>query len=161
MAKITVSAGGASYVHSSVKFDCQRTINMYGERGTSGSTDEWCWIGRPGSRLFGVISTGTGTGNRALFKTSSGRAFAVFGNTFSEFIDDGTEIVRGTIATNQGKVSMAENGQVIMIVDGSAGYFYNLTANILTLITDSNFFQNCSTVVYLDGYFIFNQIIIM
>lgn len=157
MRKMKLSGGGPSYSHFGVKFDCQRTFNFYGERGTSGSADDWAWIGRPGLELFGEISGAIGEGNRCLFKTSQGRCFAVVGNSLAELSADGTETNRGNLGTTQGKVSMAENGVVIMIVDGSAGYFYNLSTNTLTLITDADFFQNCSSVIFLNGYFVFNR----
>lgn len=158
MSIIKLSGGGASYKHSSVKFDCQNTINMYGERGVSGSADEWVWIGRPGSKLFGNATSGSGEGNRALFKTSLNRCFAVNGNSLFEIQENGTDTLLGTLSSNTGRVSMAENGLVIMIVDGINGYFFNLTTNVLTQITDPDFDQACSTVVYLDGRFVFNRI---
>lgn len=155
--KMKLSGGGPSYQHFGVKFDCQRTLNFYGERGTSGSVDDWAWIGRPGLELFSEVSGQIGDGNRCLFTTSKGRCFTVVGNVFAELAEDGTATERGIMGTSYGRVSMAENGIVVMIVDGSSGYFYNLATDTLTLITDADFIQNSSFVVFINGYFIFNR----
>mgnify|MGYP006266407135 CR=1 FL=1 len=157
MSKMKLSGGGPSYNHFSLKFDCQRTFNFYGERGTTGSADDYAWIGRPGLQFFGEVIGNIGDGNRCLFRTAQGRCFAVMGNVLAELSEDGTATARGYLGTTQGQVRMAENGVVVMIVDGSAGYFYNLTTNSLTLITDPDFFQNCSSLVFLNGYFVFNR----
>lgn len=59
----------------------------------------------------------------------------------------------GTLVTSQSVVSMASNGQEIMIVDGLNGYYYDINANTLTQISDPDF-PGGEIVCFIDGYFI-------
>ena len=69
---------------------------------------------------------------------------------------DSTFAVRsviGTMLTNSGHVSMAENGTQLMIVDGANGYIWDdATFQAIT----SPDFPGADFVVFKDGYFIFN-----
>ena len=60
----------------------------------------------------------------------------------------------GTIGTVSDTVSMASNGTEIILVDGSAGYLINTTANTVTQITDPDFPNGVRRATYQDGYFI-------
>jgi len=89
-------------------------------------------------------------------------AYFVVHDTLYEFTSGGTAISRGSINTITGPVSMAHNGvradanQQIMIVDGSDGWIYDNTAQTLTRISDTDY-TNSTSVVFLDGYFVFAQ----
>ena len=80
-------------------------------------------------------------------------AFVVSGLELYEINSDGTGTLRGTLSTATSRVSMAENGTQLMIVDGQYGYIYNMDTNVFAQITDSDF-PVCATVTYQDGYFI-------
>jgi hypothetical protein len=85
--------------------------------------------------------------------------FAVVDKTLYEITTIGTSISCGTLKTNTGIVTFADNGHGsgrgygMIIVDGQYGYIYNLTQNVLTDITDSAF-PACSHVVFINGYFV-------
>lgn len=50
--------------------------------------------------------------------------YAVVANKLYEVRTDGSYVERGTLATSEGSVSMADNGIQLMIVDGNNGYIY-------------------------------------
>lgn len=93
----------------------------------------------PGLRRFGSIPTTNLGACRQLFTASNGRTFTVNGNRFSEVLIDGTVSFIGYIQSYSGQVSMAENGKLLMIVDGIAGYILRFTDNNFTRITDQYF----------------------
>ena len=86
------------------------------------------------------------------------KAYFVIGNTLYEVTASGSSVSRGTLSTSTGRVSMAHNGvragavQQIFIADGSGRYIYDNTTSTLTAYTD----YAAVTVVFLDGYFVFN-----
>lgn len=142
---------GGSYEMDALTFDCQRTINMYpiiSESGTSKSVAALVSI--PGYELFATVGGGAIRGAKTV---ASGRAFVVSGLELYEINSDGTGTLRGTLSTATSRVSMAENGTQLMIVDGQYGYIYNMDTNVFAQITDSDF-PVCATVTYQDGYFI-------
>ena len=64
----------------------------------------------------------------------------------------------GTISTTTGSVKMTYNSTQLIILDKStAGYIVTLATGALTAIADVDF-QGGSSVVYLDGYFIYNPV---
>jgi len=96
-----------------------------------------------------------------------GTLFVVIGDTLYEVSATGSFISRGTLNSSAGAVDMAHNGsedgQQIMIVDGTNGYIYDSSTTTLSTISDADFpgvAANTSvpTVVeYFDSYFIVND----
>lgn len=122
-------------------------INMYAEQNNRG---------RAGFDLYrtpGLISFASLSGSpvRGLIAVS-GVLYAVSGNAFYSVNSSGTGTSKGTLNTSSGRVSMASNGNEIMVVDGTDGWIYNITADTFTQITDADF-PGASTVVYVDTYF--------
>lgn len=119
----------------------------------------------PGLRRYTQTSIGTANSGacRALFTTSSGRTFQVTGNEVREVLVTGTRVLIGTLSTYTGTVQMAENGSLVMVVDGANGWILRLADNNWTKITDEYFPGNDSGtlapthVTYLDTYFIVNN----
>ena len=153
---------GGLYSSRSIAVDNQECLNWYPEvyGGGDNAKSSMVLMPTPGLSLFAESSL---TGEvRALYVTGTGRMFAVIGSTLSEFSATGAETVCGTLLTSTGYVCMADNGEGsgrgvgLIIVDGQHGYFFNLSTNIFTKITDVSFPQ-CSTVAFLDGYFIVNE----
>jgi len=64
----------------------------------------------------------------------------------------------GTLLSNANPVSMRHNGLggQVVIVDGLNGYFYDISTQALTIITDPNFL-GADTVAFIDGWWIFNE----
>src|SRR3954469_25247114 len=80
--------------------------------------------------------------------------FFVHRGTFWQVDNAGVATNRGTLNTTTGKVSMAENGTQIVIVDGTNGYVYNMSTNAFAQIVDADFPNGAFTVAWLDSYFI-------
>jgi hypothetical protein len=58
------------------------------------------------------------------------------------------------ISDSDAYVRFADNGEVLCIVDGNQGWFYNLNNGAAALITDAEFPANPIDVVFLDTYFL-------
>lgn len=113
-------------------------------------------IGTPGLKL--LVNVGSGP-VRGMWFTTTGAFYVVRGNTVYQLDNTFTATTIGTIETQSGPVSMADNGSlngfgVLVIVDGVNGYSVNLTTNVLTQIIDDNWLGS-NLVCYQDGYFIF------
>lgn len=155
---------GPSYTLQSFNIECQRAVNIYPQMDETGTgKNVAALIGTPGLKVFTVLDEGKPV--RGMLTTSTGRLFAVTFTTLWEVMGDGTKINRGTLNSSAGFVGMAENGQEMMLVDGPNGYTYGLIDNsahpdkpqqdVLTPIGDN--FPGGATVVFQDGFFIFNQ----
>lgn len=142
---------GPTYNMDAVTFDAQRCVNMYpmaSETGTSKSVS--ALRSAPGYDLFAEAGGGPIRGAKT---AANGRGFVVSGFDLYELNTDGTATDRGNLLTATSRVSMAENGDELMIVDGTYGYIFNYGTNTLTQISDPDF-PACNTVTFLDGYFI-------
>ena len=148
---------GGAYEGRSTNVSPETCINLFYEKGISGEA----LVGTAGST---VHTAGTSTTEAEVRGgiAYNGKAYFVIGSTLYEINSAGTATSRGTLNTSNGRVSMAHNGvrtsgnQQIMIVDGTDGYYYDNSTSTLTQITDSNFVSG-STVVFIDGYFVFNE----
>jgi hypothetical protein len=152
---------GGSYQSRSIAFDGQRTINLYPELSSIGggkNGEVGALYSCPGLKLAQVLGAGPIRG--AHLTASANLGFVVSGNeVFQISSAQGTPIaVSGNLLTSQGTVSIADNGEHILIVDGQYGYTINLTSPSpsLVLISDPNFFP-ADTVDYLGGYFILDK----
>ncbi len=87
---------------------------------------------------------------------AQGRAFFVNDATLYEVYENTAFESRGTLNTNSGPVSMADNGLQLVMVDGDNGYILNFATNTFSLIV-SDGFLGADTVCFIDGYFIFNK----
>lgn len=141
--------------------------NMYLERAQSdNSKASYFLLKIPGLRRMNEATIGsTNIGAcRAMLTCSNYRTFRVSGNKFQEILFDGSIITRGSLNTYSGAVSMAENGTLIMLVDGQDGWIFRMTDNNFTRITDEFFPGNDigtlapTHVTYLDTYFIVNVV---
>lgn len=142
---------GPTYTMDAVTYDCQDCVNLYpiiSETGTSKSVA--ALRSAPGYEAFSEESAGPGRGAKT---AANGRGFVVTGTTLYELNTDGSRTSRGTILTNTSRVSMAENGLQLMVVDGAYGYILEFATNIFTQITDPDF-PVSEVVTFQDGYFI-------
>lgn len=143
---------GPTYTLQSFTVDCQRTVNLYPQVDESGVGKNIASLfSTPGLKL--AYDLGANPVRESL-TTSLGRVFVVSGSTLFELFQDGTNMNRGTLATSTGPVGMAENGEMIMLVDGPNGYGYDLSGNTFSTLSD---FPGGVTIAFQDGYFIFNQ----
>lgn len=142
---------GATYTMDAMTFDKQRCVNMYpitSEVGTSKSVAALRSV--PGYETKYTLGGG---GIRGAITCGGGRCFVVSGSDFYELFEDFTTTDRGNLLTSTTRCSLAENGDQVIVVDGTTGYIFNLGANTFTEIADVNF-PVCQNVTYQDGYFI-------
>ena len=146
---------GPSYTQRSVNVDCQRCINLYPELdeiGTGKEREVAALVSTPGLSLLATIGSGPIRGN---YFTSNGQLFVVSGNTLYSVSAAWVATSVGTLSTSSGVVSMADNGTLLILVDGANGYIYNMSGSVFSQISDPNFFGG-NQVVTQDTYFIFN-----
>lgn len=124
----------------------ERRINCFPELGEGKTVNKI--HGTPGSKLFSNIGTFS---SRGLYVFND-LLYTVMGNTLYEVATDGTATSKGTVNTNYGRVSMADNGTELIIVDGTNGYIFS--SDTLTQIADADFPNGATTVAFLGGYFI-------
>lgn len=108
--------------------------------------------GTPGLTVFAVAP---GAGQiRGLFTAANGRCFVVQADGFYEVTSTGSVSLRGTLLTVAGPVVMEENGQTLMLVDGTYGYTFTYLTNTYLQILDPDF-PGSNRVSFLDGYLVF------
>ena len=163
---------GSMSKNRSTAIDGQECINWYTEYYApttfdavntrhQGAKSDKANLPTPGTKLFATCE-GNG-GIRGEWYSSDGRMFAVCGNTLNEITMFGQTVSRGTLKTSSGLVSFSENingqdrGNGLIIVDGVYGYMFNLSTLQFLQITDVAF-PRCSHVVFLNGYFIVNEL---
>lgn len=144
---------GPAYESRSLNLNAQRCVNLYLEMGGPKGKTPIALYGTPGLLEFADIG---GDGVRGMYHVPSNNLFAVSNNKFSEISRAGIVTERGTLNSSSGRVSMADNGTQIMIVDGTDGYIYNLTTEVFVQITDVDF-PGADTVDFIDGYFAINR----
>ena len=145
---------GQSYVARSVNAADARMINLFPEVVTEG--EETGFLQRaPGLKFLQTVGTGP---IRALWahQTNGSDFYVVSGQEFYKLTStSATPILLGTIS-GSGPVSIADNGTQIFLACNPNGYIYNEVTNVFAQITDPDF-AGAVTVVYLDGYFVFNE----
>lgn len=105
----------------------------------------------PTPGLTQVLNLG-GSPTRGVYGKGNSR-YLVNGTTLWELAADGTTTNRGTLQPVTGRVDMVDNGDQLLIVDGSYGYIYTFATTTLTQISDTDFVAG-DTCDFLNGFFI-------
>ena len=112
-------------------------------------------IGRPGLSLFTALGANPSRGMWAVNSLTTPLVFSVHGSALVSIDNGGTVTTIGALATSTGDVSIVDNGQYLMVVDGTSGYTYNMTTPAgLVTVSDGNFTSTPTTVTFQDTYFI-------
>jgi len=148
---------GGSYLARSRTFDCARTVNLYPEMNDQGggkNGEVAALYSTPGLRKVQEIGLGPIRG--AYTSSQSNVCFIVSGNELYQLSSaEGIPVViTGNLNTSIGPISMVDNGEHLLIVDGSNGYTVPLLAPVISVIDDPNFYNGAQTVTYQGGYFI-------
>ncbi len=147
---------GPSHTLSSPNLDRQRTVNLYpeiNELGTGKEREVAALIPTPGLTELLELPTSP---LRATYTDSTGQLFAVGGNKLYTVDSLWAETEIGTLSTNVGPVSFADNGEHVILVDGDYGYTWTIDTSTFAAISDEDFL-GADHVAFLDGYFIFNK----
>lgn len=145
---------GPSYTLDSVNIDAQRCINLYpqiNEVGFGKEGEVASLMASPGLLL--KASPAAAAANRGNYTATTGTLFTISGNKIYSADSSFNLTERGTLSTNSGQCSMADNGLTLLIVDGTYGYTIDLSTFAFATISDPDF-QPADQVVYQDGYFI-------
>ena len=152
---------GPTYTGRSINFDSSRCVNFFLEVGDPLAKYKAMLVGTPGTKLFTSVGTGVIRGTHEF----NGGMYVVSG-TELYFVDSVGVVSRvlGTLFTNSGRVSIADNGigatgsggNQLCIIDGIYGYIWNIVTNTFSVIPQgTNSFPNTPQhVTYIDGYFI-------
>jgi hypothetical protein len=151
---------GPAYRSRSLPMSAQRSVNLYLQTDEGkGGKSPIALFGTPGMLPWVTIGA---LPIRALFATAGGWLVAVSGDLVYRVDGNGAAtqitafsapLTSAGLQTSAGPVSMDENGQQLMIVDGSARYAVDLSTWTLSLVsTDA-----ASSVTFIDGYFVVNR----
>lgn len=130
----------------------QERVNLYVEVQTDPEKNILTLYPTPGLQTFvnfGAYPT------RGMYEKGD-LMYAVNRDTFYSIANNGTISVIGVLSTFSGRVSMADNGTQIIIVDGASGYIYNTSTLAFTTISDIGF-PGGDSVTFFNGRFVVNK----
>ncbi|MGI9492766.1 MAG: hypothetical protein ACR2QF_10245 [Geminicoccaceae bacterium] len=140
-----------SYEHESKPLSAQRVVNCFSEIQPKDAKSPAALLFRPGLKAFSTIGSGPIRGVHEM----ADELYAVSGNALFSVDASGTGTNLGSVgSTSTGLVSMADNGNQLVVVNDNDGYVYDRLLGTLTQITDADF-QQSSDVAQLDNYHIF------
>lgn len=153
-----ISLIGSAYTERSKDLNAQTCVNLYPLMGGPKGKNVIALYGTPGLILRAFLGAEVIRGMHEF----NDLLYVVAGDTLWELDTSFNKTSRGTLNTSTGRVSMADNGIAMMIVDGTNGYLFNDRTTpgtfVLEQITDADFPDGASQVVFLDGYFIFDKV---
>ncbi|WP_242176579.1 packaged DNA stabilization protein [Pseudomonas sp. MONT-RG-20F-20-E-7-02] len=150
--KVPLTTG--AYQSRSVIAAAQRCANLYAERNPEGEEFPVTFYPTPGMRL---LSQSAHNRWRGLYVTTTNLLFGVVEQSFVRINDDFSLTEVGKIDSNAGQVYMLDNGNTLVLVDGtSAGYMLDLASMETSRITDPAFYGS-NRIDLIDGYMIFNR----
>ena len=125
MPKVPLTQG--AYTARSVIASAQRAVNIYPEKNPPDSEVPFTHYNAPG---LAPLGTAPNSAARGLYAANNGTLYYCAGSKLYAVSPSWTRTELGTIDTNSGLVSMADNGTKLVLVDGSsAGYQVDLTTN--------------------------------
>jgi len=152
MARLRLDLGVGSYQSSAVPFSAQRCVNLYAGVAQAAALSGFALFSTPGTVLFATAGTVAGRGAIEM----SGVYYTISGDTLFSVDQFGTAVSKGII-TGDARVSMAHNGEkLVIVVPGGDAYEFNVTTDTLTQITDPDF-RISDTVCFKDGFYIFTE----
>jgi len=116
-------------------------INMYLTGGNTNGKYDINAYPTPGNTVFSTINSPI----RALY-SEHGVTYVVGGNTFYSIASNGTATTLGTLTTSTGFAKIRGINDQLIIIDGSNGYYYKITANIFGTITSTTYVSNITMV---------------
>lgn len=146
---------GGAYRDRSPIASRQETINLYPEKNENAQAPSpTTHYLTPGSVIFGTPAVEDNC--RCLYRTTLGTGYAVIGVNIYAVQTNGAMVFIGAIPDRESQVYMADNGLIIILVDGVEGWAINMADNSFTQIVDAAFY-GADFVVFLDTFFVFNR----
>lgn len=147
---------GGAYRDRSLIASAQETINLIPEKNTNAQAPApVTHYLTPGTRLFATPPVQDNS--RCCYTTSLGTCYTVVGVNIYFVATNGAMVLIGSIPDRESQVIMADNGLVLILVDGVDGFAIDLVTNDFGIIVDAAFPYGASTVAFLDTFFIFNR----
>lgn len=151
------------YQARSVIAAAQRCLNLYAEENQLNKTLAFpsqmtnaiiTTYPTPGLTLFATVGTGP---IRGMYLANNGALFVVSGAGLYTLSQTGVSALLGTIDPGITPVSMADNSETLVLVDGTPnGYTVNLSTNAFAQISDPAFY-GADRVDYMDTFMFFNK----
>jgi len=152
MPKVVLPIANGYYESDSLPISAQECTNFYPNIAQAPALNQETLFGTPG---FVEVARASDLDSNRGAHEMNGVPYFVIGDALYSMADDFALTNRGAIS-GTGRVSMADNGTQMLILDpGGNGFIYNHTTTTLTQITDPDFTANGNPqiVVYIDGYF--------
>lgn len=146
---------GVGLQGKSPKATAQSRQNCYYEFQPEGEHTKVVIYGTPGLELFANLGDTPIRGMHSFVGNS--RLYVVHRGTLWEINNAAIATNRGSLNTTSGRVSMADNGTQICIVDGTDGWIFNTSTNAFTEITDAQFPSSPTTVTFHNGRFLVSR----
>lgn len=143
---------GIGVAGKSVNVNAQERTNLYCELQTDQEKNALVIYSTPGLRAVSNYGANPCRGAHSM----GDYKYFVFSNKLWREANDGTTTELGTLLTYGQRVSMADNGTQLMIVDGTYGYIWNTSTLAFVQITDAQF-PASTTVTFMNGYFIVSK----
>ena len=154
MPRVELSIATGFYQSASLPLASQRCINLIPVVPQDDALNEKALFGAPGIKTFTVSGDAISGVNRGS-QLMKGVPYFINGSNLYSTTSAGAVIDHGTI-TGTGRVSLANNGQfLVIVVPGGDAFVFDNVASTLTQITDVDFITS-STVVFKDGFFVFS-----
>lgn len=156
-----IPLGSTPYASPWTSVGRERCENLYLERaGSQTAKAQEFYIRIPGLRR--KIEATNAAACRGMFTASNGRVFASFGQGVFEILANWTMVHLFNLSTFTGPVRFCENGQYLLVVDGSDGWTLQFsTGTIETIDPDSDgnegFPRGATHCICLDTYFLVND----
>lgn len=140
-----------SYKSRALPVSAQRCVNMYSEAQPRDAKAPIPIFGHPGITQLSTVSTGP---IRAMYNMNE-ELYVVSGGKFYRVSSTGAVTLLGGTILGSGPVSMSDNGNQIVIVNGAQGYIWSSDSGF-QLISSANF-HPAKTVTFFDGYFVYDH----
>lgn len=146
----TIPLFGMGMYGKSLTASAQRHLNLYAELQPEGEKSRVVFYGTPGTTLRTAALGDTPI--RGWIAVGD-FVYLVHRGTVYKMNNASTLTVLGTINTTTGRVDMAYDGSVILIVTGTNGYTLTLPST-LAIISDDDFPDAAKTCAWIDGQFV-------
>lgn len=143
------------YVSESLPLSAQECVNWYPNIPEAPSMSQETLYGTPGISQVVTIGSESADANRGA-RTMNSIPYFVNRNALYRLNSDHTLDNLGSIS-GSGRVFMADNGtQLVVLVPGGSGYVYTATGGLVEIL-DADFRANGNptSVVFVDGYFVY------
>jgi hypothetical protein len=126
-------------------------VNMYVETAQGDTKGPAVLYRTPGLSVWKNAGIGE---VRGLWEASDSVLYAVVSSAVYKIVGSTDPVLIGSLYSTSGIVSIRDNGNDLLIVDGTSGYQYKFDTEVFSEVADEDFPKGCKNVAYIDGYYI-------